>query len=277
MLDGKVAVITGGTSGIGLRTAELLIMEGARVTIAGRKEVEGRCIAARLGDAAIYVRADVRSEADVEALIGQAVRRFGRLDILVNNAGTLVPGEDISHINIGRLDEAFQLHVCGVVAGMKHAARVMIKQGSGSIINMGSIAGIRAGVAGLAYSATKAAVLHLTRCAAVELGEHGIRVNSVSPGPIVTGIFGKAMGLTADEADARSDMTRKAFEQVLPQVQPLQRIGTVEDVASAVLYLASDDSVFVTGHDLVIDGGSVAGRPAALMRQQWAALTTSLR
>ena len=131
---------------------------------------------------------------------------------------------------------------------------------------MGSIVGLQAGIGSLAYSTAKAAMLHATRCAAIELGEHGVRVNSVSPGPVVTGIFGKAMGVPEAEADRTPDVVRAAFERILPEVQPLPGVGTADDVAEAVLYLASDAARFVTGHDLVVDGGSMAGRTAPRMR-----------
>jgi NAD(P)-dependent dehydrogenase (short-subunit alcohol dehydrogenase family) len=136
---------------------------------------------------------------------------------------------------------------------------------------MSSIVGLRAGIGSLAYSTAKAAVLHLTRAAAIELGEHGIRVNSVSPGPVVTGIFGKGSGVEDERADEAPDVVRAAFAEILPEVQPLPQVGTAEDVARAVLFLASDDSSFVTGHDLVVDGGSMAGRPARVMRAHGAA------
>jgi NAD(P)-dependent dehydrogenase (short-subunit alcohol dehydrogenase family) len=131
---------------------------------------------------------------------------------------------------------------------------------------MASIVGHRAGIGSLAYSTAKAAVLHLTRCAAIELGEHGVRVNSISPGPVVTGIFGKAMGVAEGAADRGADDVRAAFAEILPQVQPLPGVGSADDVARAALFLASDDSRFVNGHDLVVDGGSTIGRPAPVMR-----------
>jgi len=276
-MNGKVAVITGGTSGIGLTTAELFVAQGARVVVAGRREARGARLAAALGGEAEFMRADVRVENDVRALIEHAMHRFGRLDCLVNNAGALPPTGGITDVDLIDLDEALRVHVRGAAAGIKHAARMMIGQGGGSIVNVSSIAGIRAGVGGVVYSTAKAAVAHLTRCAAVELGEHGVRVNSVSPGPIVTGIFGKAFGLADDIAEARTEAVRAAFERVLPQVQPLARVGASEDVASAILFLASDEAAFITGHDLVVDGGGVAGRTISTMRAQRAALAEALR
>jgi NAD(P)-dependent dehydrogenase (short-subunit alcohol dehydrogenase family) len=270
-LAGKVAVITGATSGIGARTAELFVANGARVVIAGRRSAEGEALASQLGDDASFHRTDVCVEADVRSLMAHAVERFGRLDCVFNNAGTIPTLAGLSEIDLDEFDAGLSVHVRSALAGMKHAAPIMIGQGSGSIINMASIVGHRAGIGSIAYSTAKAAVLHLTRCAAIELGEHGVRVNSLSPGPIVTGIFGKTMGVAAGEADRRPDDVRKAFAEILPEVQPLQRVGTVDDVAHAALFLASDESSFVCGHDLVLDGGSVIGRPASVMRAHNAA------
>jgi NAD(P)-dependent dehydrogenase (short-subunit alcohol dehydrogenase family) len=268
MLDGKVAVITGATSGIGARAAELFVAAGARVVIAGRRQEKGERLAAGLGGAASFIRTDVCVEADVEAMIEHAVERFGRLDCLVNNAGSLPSGAAVVDIELADFDTAIAVHVRSALAGMKHAAPIMIGQESGSIINMSSIVGIRAGIGSIAYSTAKAAVLHLTRCAAVELGEHGVRVNSVSPGRVVTGIFGKVLGLEDGTADEQADAVRAALDELRPQEQPIPRAGTTDDVAHAVLFLASDASSFVNGHDLVLDGGSVAGRPASVMRAQ---------
>jgi NAD(P)-dependent dehydrogenase (short-subunit alcohol dehydrogenase family) len=271
MLDGKVAVITGATSGIGARTAELFVAEGASVVIAGRREEKGRDLAQSLGAAARFVRADVAIEGDVRWLVEYTISEFGRIDCLFNNAGSLPTGASVIDLEMDDFDKAISVHVRSVLCGIKYAGRIMTRRRAGSIINMSSIVGIRAGVGSIAYSTAKAAVRHLTRCAAVELGEHGIRVNSLSPGPIVTGIFGKGSGLDTDAADTDRDKVLVALSQILPQVQPLPRVGTVEDVAHAALFLAGDDSSFITGHDLVVDGGSVAGRPASVMRSHRAA------
>lgn len=267
-LDGKVAVITGATSGIGARTAEIFVEAGARVVIAGRRRDKGEALAAKLGNSASFIRTDVSIETDVAEMIEHAVHRFGRIDCLFNNAGSVPPSSDIASVKMEDFDAAIALHVRAALAGMKHVAPIMIRQRSGSIINMSSIVGIRAGIGALTYSTAKAAVLHLTRCAAVELGEHGIRVNSVSPGRVVTGIFGKAMGLENDAADLHADAVRQALKEILPHEQPLPRIGTDNDVAQTVLFLASDGSSFVNGHDLVVDGGAMAGLPASVMRAQ---------
>jgi NAD(P)-dependent dehydrogenase (short-subunit alcohol dehydrogenase family) len=181
-LEGKVVVITGGTSGIGARTAELFVSEGARVVIAGRREARGQELARTLGEAASFIRTDVTSEADVAAMIAHALGRFGRLDCLMNNAGSGSGYQEVARLDLARFDEVVAVHVRGALAGMKHAAPIMAAQKSGSIINVASVNGARAGLGGHFYSAAKAALIHLTRCAAMELGEMGIRLNSLSPG-----------------------------------------------------------------------------------------------
>jgi NAD(P)-dependent dehydrogenase (short-subunit alcohol dehydrogenase family) len=267
LLEGKVVVVTGGTSGIGARTAELFVTGGARVVIAGRRRDKGEQVAGALGAAASFIRTDVSVETDVRALIEHAVEKFGRLDCLVNNAGTGSRHIEIANVDLEEFDAAIGVHVCGVLAGMKYAAPVMAAQGSGSIVNIASINGVRAGLGGHYYSAAKAACIHLTRCAGVELGEKGIRVNSLSPGPIATGIFGKgAAGLEHDEADERVEYAEAAIAAVLPRWQPLPRVGTVDDIAQAALFLASDASRLITGHNLVVDGGITAGWPVAVAR-----------
>ena len=152
----------------------------------------------------------------------------------------------------------------GVVAGIKHAAPVMTRQGSGSIISTASVGGLVAGWTGVDYSTAKAAVIHLTRCAAIELGQHGVRVNSVSPGPIPTGIFGKAAGMDPTMADRTAAQLAPAFEEVLSSYQSIRRAGTPDDVAQALLWLASDASSFVNGQDIAVDGGITAGRPISV-------------
>jgi NAD(P)-dependent dehydrogenase (short-subunit alcohol dehydrogenase family) len=246
-LEGKVVVIAGGTSGIGARTAELFAAEGAAVVVGGRREREGKDLVIRLGRRAHFVPTDVAVESDVEHLIGDAVAQFGRLDVVINNAGSGgdPPGR-LDTIDLRRFWSIMAVHVGGVLAGMKHAARVMLDQGSGSIINTASTGGRLGGWTGTDYSAAKAAILQLTRCAAVELGEHGIRVNSVSPGPIPTGIFGKAAGMDPATADRTAIQLEPAFLAALESHQPIRRAGTPEDVAQVMLWLASDASISVS-------------------------------
>ena len=256
-LAGKVAIVTGGTSGIGRRTVELFVEEGASVVIAARREDLGQEIAAALGPRASFMRIDVTREADVQAMVAHAVARFGRLDCLFNNAGGPAPAGGIETIPLDRFDAAIAVLLRSVMLGMKHAAPVMKKQGSGSIINNGSVAGLRAGFSSsMIYGAAKAAVIHLTRCVAMELGERGVRANSISPGAIATGIFGKVAGLPDDAAEN----TAEVMKQIFTGMQPLPGPCLPDDIAQAAVWLASDDSKFVNGHDLVVDGGLIGGR-----------------
>jgi NAD(P)-dependent dehydrogenase (short-subunit alcohol dehydrogenase family) len=266
-LEGKVAVITGSTSGIGARTAELFVAEGARVVIAGRREEQGRQVARALGNAASFIRTDVTREGDVEAMIAHAVQTFGRLDCLMNNAGIGSGYQDIDKVDLQRFDATIAVHVRAPLATMKHAVPIMAAQGSGSIINVASVNGNRAGLGGHYYSAAKAALIHLTRCIAVEVGEKGIRVNAISPGPIATGAFRKGGGYDPNEADSSIEIANAAIAAVvLPRYQPLQRVGTMDDIAQAALFFASDASRFVSGVDLPVDGGMSAGWPIGAVR-----------
>lgn len=273
-LDGKVAIITGATSGIGLRTTEVFVAEGARVVIAGRRRKEGETIAKRLGAACRFLPADVTQEAEVKALVDHAVGQFGRLDCIFNNAGGPAPTGGIEDIPVEGFDAAIALLVRSVMLGMKHAAPIMRRQRSGSIINNGSIAGSRAGYSSsLIYGAAKAAVVHLTRCVAMELGESNIRVNSISPGGIATGIFGKALGLPIESAER----TVAIAEERLAKMQPIPRAGLPEDIARAAVFLASDDASFVNGHDLVVDGGVIGGRNWTLQQEGLKALRNEFK
>jgi NAD(P)-dependent dehydrogenase (short-subunit alcohol dehydrogenase family) len=275
-LPGKVIVVTGGTSGIGAETARLFAAEGAKVVMAGRRRDEGEALAAALGPDAWFVRADVRDEADVEALIAGTVDRYGRLDTLVNNAGSGGAPGGIATLDLDRLDDTMAVHVHGVVAGMKHAAPVMVEQGSGSIINVASIGGHIAGWTFLDYSVAKAAVLQLTRWVAAELGSHNVRVNSISPGPILTGIFAKGAGVDPADADRSASDLEPVFMERLDLYQPLRRAGMPVDVARVALWLASDAASFVTGQDIVVDGGILAGRPPAASAADYAAIGKAL-
>ena len=257
VLDGKIAIITGATSGIGERSAELFIEEGATVILSGRRADQGQAIAARLGQNAHFVQADMAQEADIVALIQGTAARFGRVDVLFNNAGHGLPPFRIAEADIATWDFMMSVHVRAVVIAMKTVAPIMQAQGSGSIITTASVAGYRAGGSSHAYSTAKAAVLHLTHSVAAELGEYNIRVNSVSPGAIVTGIFGKGIGLDPNVADREVATLEARFVKA----QPIPRAGVPDDIARAALFLASDASSFVNGADIVVDGGNIAGKP----------------
>jgi NAD(P)-dependent dehydrogenase (short-subunit alcohol dehydrogenase family) len=256
-LEGKVAIVTGGTSGIGRRTVERFVEEGAKVVFSGRRAAEGAAVAAATG--ATFVMADAAIEADAERTIKGAADAHGRLDVLVNNAGAPAPAPStrLQDTNLAGFDTTIAVHVRGSFAHIKHAAPIMRGQAAGSVINIGSVAAHRAGYsASIIYGVAKAALLHLTRCAAMELGEDGIRVNSISPGGIATGIFAKAMGMDGAAADATVEKVKGA----LARLQAIPRAGLPDDIASAALFLASDEASFITAEDIIVDGGLIAGR-----------------
>lgn len=268
-LDGKVAVITGATSGIGWRTAEIFVAEGAKVVAAGRRAAEGEALAKKLGANCLFKQTDVTDEAQMKALISHAVEKFGRIDCLFNNAGGPAQTGGIEGHDVAQFDAAMATLVRSVMLGMKHAAPHMRRQGSGSIINNGSIAGHLAGYSSsLVYGAAKAAVIHFTKCVAMELGEAGVRVNSISPGAIATGILAKAMGLSPGAADSKADVLEGLFKSA----QPIPRAGIPDDIAHAAAFLASDESSFINGADLVIDGGVIGGRNWTQQQQGYVGL-----
>jgi NAD(P)-dependent dehydrogenase (short-subunit alcohol dehydrogenase family) len=257
MLDGKVAIITGATSGIGTRTAELFVEEGAKVVFTGRRKAEGEALAAKLGKNGRFVQADATLEDDWKRVIGETTKAFGKLDAVFNNAGGPAPTGSIASVPVEGFDQAIALLVRSVMLGMKHAAPIMMKQRSGSIINNGSIAAHLAGYStSMIYGAAKAAVNHLTRCVAMELGEHNVRVNSVSPGAIATGILAKALGAET----AKAEQLAGRIEGIYAKAQPIPRTGITDDIAQCVIWLASDRSTFVNGADIVVDGGVIGGR-----------------
>jgi NAD(P)-dependent dehydrogenase (short-subunit alcohol dehydrogenase family) len=252
-LDGKVALVTGATSGIGERIAEMFVAEGARVVVAGRREAEGRALEAKCGPVMSFIRTDVTDETSVKAMVDHAVTRFGRLDCLVNNAGSGSPMVSITEVAAEHFSSVFDTNVRRAMFGMKHAAPIMITQGSGSIITIASAAGLRGGFSGHIYSASKAAVIHLSRNVASEISSRGVRVNTISPGGIVTGIFAKTAGLDGFKADQALSVITDLFATL----QPIQRAGVTDDIANAAVFLASDAASFITGQDLAVDGGLV--------------------
>lgn len=253
-LENKVAVITGGTSGIGAATAEVFAAEGAKIIIAGRSEDKGAEIAKRLGANVIYQRTDVMIEADIKALIDVAVTKFGRLDCLFNNAGGPDRGT-LETVTLEDFNYSMNLLLGSVVFGMKHAAPVMKAQGAGCIINNSSIAAIRMNQGGYLYTAAKAAITHITKSAGIQLGPHGIRVNSISPGAIATPIFwggSQVYNTLSSEQNARK---MEKLKISLAKATPIPRSGLDKDIAFAALFLASDEASFINCHDLVVDGG----------------------
>jgi NAD(P)-dependent dehydrogenase (short-subunit alcohol dehydrogenase family) len=235
--------------------------------IADVQDRKGEVLADTLGGRAVYQRTDVSEEADVRTAIQRAIDDYGRLDCVFSNAGFGGAVGPIEEIPVDEYDRTMNVLLRGVFLGIKHAASVMKAQGSGSIISTASVAGIKGGDGPHIYSAAKAAVIHLTRSVALELGENGVRVNCICPGGIATPIFkGAFPGQDVDDATIVASV--KPF---LEQFQPIKRAGVPEDIARAALFLASDESSFVTGHALVVDGGFTAGRmwsqQPELMRQ----------
>jgi NAD(P)-dependent dehydrogenase (short-subunit alcohol dehydrogenase family) len=254
-LDGKAVIITGGSSGIGEATVRLFVQEGAKVVIADKLDDRGKHLAEELGANTVYLSTDVSKEADVKAVIEHTVSELGRLDVMFNNAGIPGPYGPIEEIPVEGFDEVIAVHLRGVFLGLRYAAPVMKQQGSGTIINTASIAGIMVGAGPHPYSAAKAAIIHLTHTVAMELAESGVRVNCICPGAIATPIFGKLLGLSPKDADKTVEMVKTG----LAPLQPLKRCGLPEDVAKAALWLASEDSSFVNGHALVVDSGASLG------------------
>jgi NAD(P)-dependent dehydrogenase (short-subunit alcohol dehydrogenase family) len=254
-LEGKVAVITGGVSGIGLGTVELFVAEGAQVVAADIQDEKGRMLERRFSGSVRYLRCDVTQEADIAAAIDLADSAFGGLDVLFNNAGISDAMRSIPEIEAETWTWIFDVLVRGPALGMKHATPLLLARGGGSIINTASIAGLQAGWGPIAYSSAKAAVIHMSRCAAAQLSRQKIRVNAVCPGLIATSIFGSSMGQSREVADQMA----ARVAQNGAKVQPIPKAGTPDDVARAALYLASDDSEFVTGTHILVDGGITVG------------------
>lgn len=263
-LEGKVAVITGGASGIGEGTVRLFAERGARVVIADIQDERGQQLAEDLGPSTTYQHTDVSQESAVQAAVQLAVQKWGRLDCMFNNAGFGGVSGPIELTDMDAYDQTMAVLLRGVFLGIKHAAAVMKVQGSGSIVSTASVAGLQAGFGPHAYSAAKAAVIHLSRSVSMELGEFGVRANSVCPGFIATNIFTTPFGLTGAAADAAIGSISAAFEDWAP----LKRSGQPRDIAQAVAWLASDESSYVTGQHIAIDGGLTAGPGMAEMRDR---------
>lgn len=254
-LDGKVAVITGGVSGIGLGTVELFLAEGAQVVAADIQDEKGAMLEKRFPGRLRYAHCDVTNEDQIAAAMALATSEFGGLDILFNNAGISDGMRTIPEIEADKWSWIFDVLVRGPALGMKHATPLMLARGGGSIVNTASIAGLQAGWGPIAYSSAKAAVIHMSRVAAAQLSPQRIRVNAICPGLIATSIFGASLGLPR----AVADQMAARVAQGAATVQPIPKAGLPDDIAQAALYLASDASAFVTGTHIVVDGGITVG------------------
>jgi NAD(P)-dependent dehydrogenase (short-subunit alcohol dehydrogenase family) len=257
-LSGKVAIVTGGASGIGRATVEKFLDEGATVIIADIERERGEALAADCGAGALFRHTDVSDLDQVGALVSAAVERFGGLHIMVNNAG--VSGtmhRSFLKDDLADFQRIMAVNVLGVMAGTRDAARHMAANGGGSIINLTSIGGIQAGGGVMTYRASKAAVIHFTKSAAIELAYYDIRVNCIAPGNIPTPLLASSASNMTPEA---TDRFVSAIRETMRANRPLKREGTGADVAEAALYFAGDRSAYVTGTVLPVDGGTVAGQ-----------------
>ncbi|CAN5300274.1 glucose 1-dehydrogenase [soil metagenome] len=257
-LEGKVALITGGCSGIGLASVERFVAEGARVIVADIQDTAGAAIEARFDGRVRYSRCDVTVEDEIAAAVDLAGSAYGGLDILFNNAGAGGNATGVMDMDVEAWDAGMAFLLRGPMLGAKYGARAMRARGGGSIVNTASVAALEAGF-GLIYGTAKAAVLHLTMANAAELAAHKIRVNAIIPGLILTPALAVSAGVPRDRA---ADMTG-LFADAATRMQPLRRAGQPQDIAAAALYFASDESAFVTGTSLLVDGGIRVGQRSA--------------
>jgi NAD(P)-dependent dehydrogenase (short-subunit alcohol dehydrogenase family) len=248
LMASPVVLITGALTGIGRATALAFAQEGAHLVVSGRRDEAGEKLVAelrKLGAEAEFVRSDVRHEAEVRSLVDKTVARFGRLDVAVNNAGTEGTPGPVTEQTAETYAATFDTNVLGTLLSMKHELRIMVAQGHGSIVNVSSIFG-RSGGAGASVSvASKHAVEGLTKAAALEVAESGVRVNVVAPGPIETGMLNRFTGTAENKA-------------ALVAGVPVKRVGTPEEIAQTILFLASDKASFITGASIAVDGGKLA-------------------
>jgi NAD(P)-dependent dehydrogenase (short-subunit alcohol dehydrogenase family) len=252
-LEGRVAVITGGASGIGAATTRLFVENGARVVVADLQSDLGNALASELSPNVVFQRTDVSREEDVHAAVSRAETAFGRLDCIFNNAGFGGALGTITETPVEEWDLTFHVLVRGVFLGMKHAAALIRRQGGGSIVSTASMAGLIGGYSPHAYGAAKAAVIQLTKSVALEMAEHRVRVNCICPGFIATPLALGTVGKPQSVLEARKPQMIGA--------QPIERPGEPNDIAEMALFLAGDRSTFITGQAFVVDGGFAAGRP----------------
>ncbi|HEX4378078.1 MAG TPA: SDR family oxidoreductase [Steroidobacteraceae bacterium] len=266
-LSGKIAIITGGANGLGRGTVELFVAEGAKVVIADMDEKRGSELAARLGNSARFKTTDVSQREQVQAVVDFAVVEFGGLHIMFNNAG--VSDNHFGSVlddGFSSFDRVMRINVLGAMLGTQIAARHMAKNGGGSIINTSSISGIRPGHGFFIYRASKSGIINFSQSAAIDLGQHLIRVNCICPGNIQTEMGTYAAG---EPGMTQADVERiqSAVREVRMTRQPLKRQGSPNDIAQAALYFASDRSLQTTGQVMAVDGGATTGDPRSLIKE----------
>ncbi|KAK9755867.1 hypothetical protein RND81_01G056300 [Saponaria officinalis] len=252
-LEGKVAIITGGASGIGEYTAKLFTQHGAKVMIADIQDDLGQTLAQQLGPTSTFIHCDVTNEAHVQNAVAQTMARFGKLDIMYNNAGIVDPlKSNITDYSLSEFEKVIRVNLIGPLLGTKHAARVMIPAQKGSIITTASTSSILGGGAPYGYTSSKHGVVGLMKTAAVELGQYGVRVNCVSPHLISTPLAKDFLKIEEEEfSKFYSNMKGKQCK--------------VDDIANGALFLASDDAKFISGHNLIVDGGFTIMNPGFCM------------
>jgi NAD(P)-dependent dehydrogenase (short-subunit alcohol dehydrogenase family) len=265
-LEGKVAIVTGGSSGIGKGSVRRFVEEGARVVIADVDVEAGEALARELGADAAFCRTDVAQGSDVENAVAFAVSRFGGLDIMFNNAGISDPfaANSLLDRDFSDFDRIVRVVLLGVMLGTKFAARHMVQNGGGAIINTASTGGVEGGPGPPVYRAAKAGVINFTESAASELGPWMVRVNAISPGPIETPILLGGVDLPPDQVADQILATHR----IMAKGQAIPRLGQPEDIGNAAVFLASDRAAQITGHNLVVSGGKAGGVGKKIGRPQ---------
>jgi NAD(P)-dependent dehydrogenase (short-subunit alcohol dehydrogenase family) len=251
-LEGKVAVITGGAGGIGAASVRRFVAEGARVVFADLDDSKSELLAKEVGEHAVYHRADVTREAEIEGLLARAQAEFGGLDILFSNAGGFGARGSVAEIEVEDFDFTLALVLRSVFLGLKHAGGIMMEQGHGVIVNTASISATTPGYGPHIYQAAKAAVVQLTRSVALEFAERGVRVNCVSPGGVPTPLISNALGVESAAMDGIS--------KGMSYGVPMGRTATPDDIARAAIFLCSEDAAFITAQNLVVDGAEATGK-----------------
>ncbi|MPY94646.1 MAG: glucose 1-dehydrogenase [Acidimicrobiia bacterium] len=264
-LDGKVAVITGAASGIGAATARLFVEEGARVVLGDIQDEVGERVAGELGERARFRHCNVAREDQVAALVAEATGAWGRLDVLYNNAGFVGASGRFEDTSVDEYDLTMDVLLKSVFLGIKSASPIMAEQRSGSIISTASVCGLVPAIGTHLYNVAKAGVVMMTKTAALELAEHDVRVNCICPGYIATQL---AAGRELSQVDDEENAARMAkVRERMGSSQPIQRMGEPPDIARMALFLASDDSAWVTGTAQVVDGGLTLGKPWRKLNQ----------